>query len=91
MFSDCHLHTVWNHTSETRVIVAFDVLQSQYDRQRTWRCAQYLAALTLRSLDAYVPFRNKISSNGLRVLHNFISLLWWLYLPLQKMAAQILL
>jgi aspartyl/asparaginyl beta-hydroxylase (cupin superfamily) len=83
MFSDCYEHTAWNDSNEIRIIVAFDVLQKQYDGQRTWRCAQYLGALTLRSLDVYIPFRKKVPALLLKAIHNSISLFWFIYLPIQ--------
>ncbi len=90
MFSDCHEHTVWNNTNETRIIVAFDVLQKQYDGQRTWLCANYLGALTLRSFDAYIPFRKILRGPVLKMLHKAVSFLWYVYLPVQKQAARLL-
>lgn len=84
MFSDCHHHTVWNNTNETRIIVAFDVLQKQYDGTRLWLCAQYLGALSVRSLDTYVPFRKFLPPILLRLMHMLVSVLWYVYLPVQK-------
>ncbi len=86
MFSDCHEHTVWNNTTQTRIIVAFDVLQKQYDGQRVWLCANYLSALSLRAIDAYIPFRKWMPAFLLKAMHVMVSVLWCIYLPLQKRA-----
>jgi aspartyl/asparaginyl beta-hydroxylase (cupin superfamily) len=85
MFSDCHEHTVWNNSSENRIIVAFDILHRQYDSNRRWLCSKYLGALTIRSLDAYVPFRKRIPAVLLNLMHWAISLVWFFYLLFQRL------
>ncbi len=83
MFSDCQLHTTWNNSDERRIIVGFDILKKEYDHKRTWMCAQYLGAQTLRFLDSYLSFIEKSPLSVLEAVHRFFSALWFLYLPIQ--------
>lgn len=83
MFSDCHLHTTWNNSDERRIVVGFDVLKKEYEHQRTWMCAQFLGAQSLRFIDSYIPFIRKSPDSVMTVVHKFFSTLWYLYLPVQ--------
>jgi aspartyl/asparaginyl beta-hydroxylase (cupin superfamily) len=83
MFSDCHRHTVWNNSNENRVIVAFDILHQQYRNRGVWLCSKYLAALSIRALDATMHVRNKIPATFLRLFHNAVAIGWYLYVNVQ--------
>lgn len=84
MFNDCHEHSVWNNTDETRIIVAFDILQPAFANRRVWLCAKYLSALSIRSLDVYIPFRKYLSTLSIKLIHTLIGALWYAYLPIQS-------
>ncbi|GIV34510.1 MAG: hypothetical protein KatS3mg031_2045 [Chitinophagales bacterium] len=91
MFSDCHRHTTWNDSDERRIIVGFDVIKEGYETQRTWLCAQFLGAQTLRFIDSYIPFLEKTPLSVLKPLHKLFSALWFVYLPIQARVTNFLL
>lgn len=84
MFSDAHLHTVWNDTDERRFIIVFDVVQEQFAHKKNWVCAKALGALTLKYLDEKIPLIKPMPAPLLQGLHMAFSSLWFLYLPVQK-------
>lgn len=83
MFSDCHNHTTWNNTNETRIVVGFDIMKKEYAEQSTWMCAQFLGAQSLRFFDSYIPFMLKTPTLLLSMLHKIFSAIWYVYLPIQ--------
>jgi aspartyl/asparaginyl beta-hydroxylase (cupin superfamily) len=84
MFSDAHLHTAWNDTDEKRVVIVFDVVQNQFADKALWVCAQALGALTVKFIDQKVPLIKPLSRGLLSGLHFVLSVIWLLYLPVQK-------
>ncbi len=84
MFNDCHRHMVWNETSDSRVVVAFDILQPRFANRRTWYCALYLGALSVRSLDVYIPLKKYLPGSLMKIFHYPVSLGWYVYLQMQS-------
>jgi len=84
LFSDCHRHTVWNHTKNRRFVLVFDITRSEFAEQKTWVNAQSLGAITIKYLDDLMPALKKTPENLKHILHKAISFLWWVYLPLQN-------
>ena len=84
MFSDCHQHSVWNHSNENRIVIVFDVLKKEYSHNQNWMCAQYLGLQTLCMIDSKLSFRQKTPITILKVLHFLSSVPWLFYLILSK-------
>jgi aspartyl/asparaginyl beta-hydroxylase (cupin superfamily) len=85
IFSDCHKHTVWNLTDKRRIILAFDVIKDDYKSAKLWMCSKYLGALTHRFIFNKMPILRKFMKPLINKLHYPISLVWYLFLPLQRL------
>ena len=48
LFSDCHFHTVWNHSAQKRFVLIFDITKDEFAHQKYWVSAQSLSALTIK-------------------------------------------
>jgi aspartyl/asparaginyl beta-hydroxylase (cupin superfamily) len=88
LFSDCHLHTVWNHSSSRRFVLVFDITKQEYAKNIYWVNAQCLGALSVKYLTAKMAVLNQLPDSLLRQFHLFFSVLWRAYLPLQRSVAR---
>jgi aspartyl/asparaginyl beta-hydroxylase (cupin superfamily) len=84
LFSDAYRHTVWNNTKERRFVLVFDVVRDEFAGNKTWVCAQCLSALTVKAIDEKFSFFKKLPSVLLNFFHQLISIVWFVYLPLQR-------
>jgi len=73
LFSDSHIHHVWNNSDKRRFVLVFDVVKDES-----------LGALTVKWFDekfgVFKPFPRFISS----FFHKIFSLVWYVYLPIQQ-------
>ncbi len=84
LFSDAHRHTVWNDTEEKRFVLVFDVLKDEYAKHKYWMNAQCLGALTIKFFDEHINLFKKLPNFLLNFFHKFFSILWYIYLPVQR-------
>lgn len=84
LFSDAHRHRVWNHTSERRMVLVFDVIKKEYQDQTHWYCSQALSSLVIKGIDSKFPIIKKLPKFIQQSIHYTFSSLWFLYLPLQR-------
>lgn len=84
LFSDSHIHHVWNNSDKRRFILVFDVVKDEFANHKNWVCAQSLGALSIKWFDEkykiFKPFPRFFTS----MIHKFFSLLWYIYLPIQR-------
>lgn len=84
LFSDSHIHHVWNNSDKRRFVLVFDVVKDEFAHQKTWVCAQSLGALSVKWFDekfsVFKPFPRFVRS----FFHKMFSVVWFLYLPLQR-------
>lgn len=84
LFSDCHKHTVWNDSSKRRFVLVFDVTRPEFISKKYWVNAQSLSALTIKYVDEKVGLFKQMPKNLVNFFHQFISVMWFIYLPLQR-------
>ena len=84
LFSDCHLHTVWNNSSQRRFVMIFDITKDEFAHQKYWVSAQSLSALTIKYFDEKFNLLKKLPMPLLNFLHKTIAVVWWVYLPVQR-------
>lgn len=84
LFSDCHRHTVWNDSNGRRFVLVFDITRNEFADKIYWVNAQSLGALTIKYLDEHTPVFKRLPKPLLHLCHKVISVLWWLYLPVQR-------
>jgi len=85
LFSDCHRHTVWNNSSERRFVLVFDITRDEFIHQKLWVNAQSLSALTVKFMDEKWGVFKKLPGSVLNLAHQFFAVLWYIYLPFQRM------
>lgn len=84
LFSDAHRHRVWNHTSERRMVLVFDVIKPEFQNKALWYCSQSLSTLVIKGIDSKIAIIKKMPKLLQWSLHYCISTFWYLYLPLQR-------
>lgn len=84
LFSDCHLHTVWNDSSQRRFVLVFDITKNEFAHHIYWVNAQSLSALTIKYFDEKFNLLKRLPPPILKFLHKIIAVCWWLYLPVQR-------
>lgn len=84
MFSDAHFHSTWNNTNERRFVLILDIVQPQFAHKSNWVCANSLAALTIKYIDEKTSVIEKLPDYMLSVARFLLSIVWYLYLPIQK-------
>ena len=84
LFSDCHRHTVWNNSDQRRFVLVFDITRTEFTHQKYWVSAQSLSALTIKYADEKWALFKRFPKFLLVASHQFIAVLWYLYLPLQR-------
>ncbi len=83
MFSECHLHTAWNHSDKRRIILSFDTMRPEFASKKHIICARVLAAETLFFLNNSFPWFSFFSKRFEKLLYWPLAFVWWFYLPLQ--------
>jgi aspartyl/asparaginyl beta-hydroxylase (cupin superfamily) len=84
LFSDCHRHTVWNHSDERRFVLVFDITRDEFAHQKYWVSAQSLSALTIKYLVEKTNLFKLFPTYFFRLIHKVFAVLWYMYLPLQR-------
>jgi len=84
LFSDCHLHTVWNDSNSRRFVLVFDITKKEFAQHLFWVNAQSLSALTIKYFIENFSSMKKLPFPILNFLHKVIAVFWWLYLPVQR-------
>ncbi|MCO5233285.1 MAG: aspartyl/asparaginyl beta-hydroxylase domain-containing protein [Chitinophagales bacterium] len=84
LFSDAHRHRVWNHTSNRRMVLVFDIIKKEYQNKALWYCAQSLSTLVVKGIDSRIPIIKKLPKLMQWGFHYFFSACWYIYLPLQR-------
>lgn len=84
IFTEAHYHTAWNHTDERRYMLIFDMIHPKWAAQRNWICASVLGAQTYVYFENKFPVLKKISAWLLPAIHIPLSILWSIYLPVQR-------
>ena len=84
MFSECHLHTAWNHSDKRRIILSFDTMRPEFVSKKRIICARVLAAETLFFLNNSFTGFSSFSKRLEKPFYWLIAFAWWMYLPLQQ-------
>lgn len=84
LFSDCHRHTVWNDSDQYRFVLVFDITRPEFAHHKYWVSAQSLAALTIKYIDEKMGLFKRMPKFLLKISHQLIAVLWYLYLPIQR-------
>lgn len=84
IFTEAHYHTSWNHTDQRRYMLIFDIIHPKWSAQRYWICARVLGAQSFVYFENKFPVLKKLPDWFLPVIHIPLSILWRLYLPLQR-------
>lgn len=84
LFSDAHRHYVWNNSNKRRFVLVFDVVRDEFASKKQWVCAQSLSALTIKWVDEHIAIFKKLPTPLLNFFHKLISVIWYIYIPLQN-------
>ncbi len=84
MFSECHLHTAWNHSGRRRIILSFDTMRPEFVNKKRIICARVLAAETIFCLNNAFKWFSFLSKHLYYLFYWMFAAVWWLYLPLQQ-------
>jgi aspartyl/asparaginyl beta-hydroxylase (cupin superfamily) len=84
IFTEAHYHTAWNHSPERRYLLIFDFIHPKWEKQKYNICAQVLGAQTYVYFEEKFPVLKKIPARFLSFIHRPLSMLWRMYLPLQR-------
>lgn len=81
-FSDAHLHSTWNYTTNYRIIFVIDVMQEQYIHKKRIICTGVLATLTLKHFYYKFNTSKKPPKIIIDLMHKILWLVWYSYLSL---------
>ncbi|MGZ3882977.1 MAG: aspartyl/asparaginyl beta-hydroxylase domain-containing protein [Bacteroidia bacterium] len=74
MFCDAHVHSAWNHSSQKRFVLIFDVVHPVFLHRRKGIASNGLSLLRLQALTLQFPFLNALPGfvrGGIRYLCKF--------------------
>ena len=84
IFTEAHYHTAWNHTNHRRYMLIFDLIHPKWARKKYWICGSVLGAQTYVYFENKFPVLKKLPEWVLPFIHLPLSILWTLYLPIQR-------
>ena len=84
LFSDSHIHHVWNNSDKRRFIIVFDVVKDEFADRKYWVCAQSLGALSIKWFDKHYGIFKIFPKPALNLFHQLFSVMWYVYLPIQR-------
>lgn len=84
MFTEAHLHKTWNHTEQSRYLFVIDIINPKFTINRMYLCASVLGAQTYNFIESRYPILKKLPTLSLKPIHYFFTVLWLIYLPLQR-------
>ena len=89
-FEDAHLHSVWNHSSDRRVVLVVDVLKEELVDRRRWLCARAGSGIVVQLLLAKVPGMSRMGSGSRRAIGITLATVVWAMLPFQRHGPSVL-
>jgi len=84
IFTEAHNHRAWNHSSERRYVMVFDIVHPKWATEKYSICAHVLGAQTFVFFEQKFPVLKRIPDRHLHFIHECLSLLWRAYLPIQR-------
>lgn len=84
IFSEAHYHTVWNRTNIKRYLLVFDIIHPWWAKNKSWVCSKVLGAQTYIFVEKKLPILKNLPASFLPPIHILISVLWRIYLPIQR-------
>jgi aspartyl/asparaginyl beta-hydroxylase (cupin superfamily) len=84
MFSECHLHTAWNHSNKRRLIFTFDTMRPEFAASGNVICARVLAAESLFFLTTRFKWFSSLTKYLYKPLYWLAAAAWYIYLPFQR-------
>lgn len=86
LFCDAHTHTAWNHSTQRRMILIFDVLRPEFIKRQNRICAHILASSVLQMLYQTFPILGKLSGYFKKILYHAARVLILVTLPVQRLS-----
>ena len=83
-FTEAHLHTTWNNSSERRYLLVIDIIARNVSENVFDLCSKVLGAQTFNFFEKRYSILKNISDRNLKIIHFFLSGLWRVYLPIQR-------
>ncbi|MBX7182160.1 MAG: aspartyl/asparaginyl beta-hydroxylase domain-containing protein [Bacteroidia bacterium] len=84
VFTEAHLHEVWNRSNQRRYILIVDIVPGFMKTNLYKLCSQVLGALSYIFIERKFSIFRKLPMSFARFFHRVLSLLWRIYLPLQR-------
>jgi len=84
VFTEAHLHEVWNESNKRRYILIVDIIPSYVDSTLYSLCSKTLGALSYIYFERKLTFLKKLPRSFVSIIHFFLSSIWRCYLPLQR-------
>ena len=84
LFTEAHLHDVWNNSSQRRYILIVDIIPSFMDTTKLSLSSKVLGALSYIFLERRLGVLKKFPEWAVRPLYICFAWLWRFYLPVQR-------
>jgi len=84
VFTEAHLHEVWNKTDERRYLLIIDIIPDFFKISKIRLSSKVLGAQTYIFMENKLKFLKKSPPVVAKSLYHLFSFLWRLYLPLQR-------
>ncbi|MCS6819895.1 MAG: aspartyl/asparaginyl beta-hydroxylase domain-containing protein [Chitinophagales bacterium] len=85
LFSEAHLHSVWNNSKERRYIFCIDIIHPRWKNLRWWICARVLGSQSWVFLENRFLLLKKIPEPIARLFAQLLSVAWLIFLPIQRL------
>jgi aspartyl/asparaginyl beta-hydroxylase (cupin superfamily) len=82
IFNDAAYHKAWNYTGERRVVVLFDVLKPEFEKQKKWICAMVRGGIFWQFVSKSIPFLNGKKNIFSKAMSSFFAGLIYLFFGL---------
>lgn len=84
VFTEAHLHEVWNNSNQRRYILIVDIIPPYVDTTLYSLCSKTLGALSYIYIERKFIILKKLPSFLVMLIHTIFSFFWRCYLPLQR-------
>lgn len=84
VFTEAHLHEVWNRTDKRRYIVILDIIPENFHLDRLKLSSKVLGAQTYIFIEKKIPFLKKMPLSVTKAAYHLFSFGWRVFLPIQR-------
>ena len=89
LFSDAHIHEAWNHSSEDRIILLFDVVKPEYLGSKNVICSRVLSALLLQRIADKASWLAKLPRFIQGGIYFLTGVSFFFFIPIRNLFARV--